>query len=171
MVVERRNKDVFIGLIIAFLLSQPVFANNWKHIENNKTDNVSTYIQTNTIRKDNGNVTYTTRLKMKNVGDYINVVYTNCSDLSSATLGTYEFDKNFSIVYEGLDIPSELTALDKTSLLYNVATTACTLDHSYNVAKAKKGNKFVKVMKGIGTVLGCILIAPFVLVAAILGAL
>jgi hypothetical protein len=171
MVVKKSNKNALVGMIIAFLLSSPVFANNWKHIENNKTDKVSTYIQTNTIRKDSKNVTYTTRLKIKNTGDYINVVYTNCSDFSSATLGTYEFDKNFSIYYENLTIPSELMPLDKTSLLYNVASVACTLDNSYNVKKAKSENLFVKVMKGLGTVLACVLIAPFYLVAAVLGAL
>ena len=165
-----KNKKFIIGIILTFLVSQQAFASNWKHIDNNKTNKASIYLQTNTIKRDDAYVTYTTRLKMKNVGDYINVVYTNCSDLSSATLGTYEYAKDFSIKYESLDIPNELTALDKTSLLYDVAPIACSSEPSYNVAKPKKDNKFVKVLKGIGTDIGFILIAPFALLAVLLGA-
>lgn len=164
------NKNIIVGIILALLVSQQTFASNWKHIENNKTDKASIYLQTNTIKKEGAFATYTTRLKMKNVGDYINVVYTNCSDFSSATLGTYEYADDFSISYESLDIPRDLTQLDKTSLLYNVAPVACTAEHSYNVVKAKKPNKFVKVMKGIGTGLGYIIIAPFALLFLLLGA-
>lgn len=164
------NKNIIVGIIFSLLLTQQAFASNWKHIENNKTNKASIYLQTNTIKKDGAYATYTTRLKMKNVGDYINVVYTNCSDFSSATLGTYEYADDFSTSYESLSIPRELTSLDKTSLLYNVAPIACISEHSYNVVKPKKENKFVKVIKGIGIGIGYILIAPFALLALVLGA-
>jgi hypothetical protein len=173
MVVKIFNKYFILG-IITLILSQPVLAaNNWKHIENNKTNKVSTYLQTNSINKSGDFVTYTTRLKMKNVGDYINVVYTNCTDFSSATLGTYEFNKDFSISYEDLysNIPSELTPLDNTAILYNVASVACVSNQTYKVIKGKKENMFVKVVKGVGTVIGFILLAPFVIVAAVFSAL
>lgn len=168
--VKMINKNIIVGIIFSLLLTQQAFASNWKHIENNKTNKASIYLQTNTIKKDGAYATYTTRLKMKNVGDYINVVYTNCSDFSSATLGTYEYADDFSIIYESLDVPKELTPLDKTSLLYNVVPIACTAEHSYLVVKPKKPNKFVKVMKGIGTGLGYIIIAPFALLFLLLGA-
>lgn len=164
------NKSIIIGLIITIFSSQQVFANDWKHIENNKTNKASIYLQTNTIKKDGVFVTYTTRLKMKNIGDYINVVHTKCSDFSSATLGTYEYSKDFKINYDNLKIPQELTPIDKTSLLYNVAPIACTLENTYQVIKPKKENTFVKVIKGIGKGIGYILIAPFALIAIILGA-
>lgn len=170
MVVKINSKNIIIGIIIALFSSQQVFASNWKHIENNKTNKASIYLQTNTIKKNGAFVTYTTRLKIKNIGDYINVVHTNCSDFSSATLGTYEYSKDFSISYDNLEIPQELTPIDKTSLLYNVAPIACTSENTYQVVKPKKENKFVKVIKGIGKGIGYILIAPFVLIALILGA-
>lgn len=169
MVVKRINKTLIIGIIIVLISSQQVFANNWKQIENNKINKISIYLQTDTIKKEDFYVTFTTRLNIKKVGDYINVVQTNCTDLSSATLGTYEYSKDFSINYENLKTSTNLTPIDKTSSLYNVAQIACTSENTYNTVHPKKENLFIKVAKGIGTVIGYIFIAPLAILAIIFG--
>lgn len=170
------KKFTIIGLMIAgFCITLPANADNWKVVQKIKKDKMIVYLHNKSIKKEPPYVTYTMRFKSKLTGDYINVVYANCNDFSSGIIGTYEYNDNFEPYYESIEVKPELKEIDNTSILYDTTSNACISKDSYIKQRKEKAKKTregdsipMKIIKGIGMTIGCIICLPLALIAMLL---
>lgn len=137
-------------------------------------DTIKVYIYKGYIHKELPYVTYTVRTKDKELGDYINIVRTNCNDMSTGIISTLNYDKTFYPTYNMEQSNLNLKPLNSGAALYNAATYACTNNDTYTKTKknasSEKDGLGMKIVKGIGKTLGFIIILPFALIAVLLGA-
>lgn len=125
------SKFVIAAFAIFFTVNNTSYAAALKEIDNPIND-VKIYIYKKYIQKENSSATYTIRIQDKNVGDYINVINTNCSDFSSAIVTTTEYNSSFVPIYDNiLSEDLDYKSIDKNSVLYNAATYACMSENTY----------------------------------------
>lgn len=136
-------------------------------------DTIKLYIYKGYVLKELPYVTYTVRMKDKEMGDYINIVKTNCNDMSTGVISTFSYDKSYFPAYNTLDTNIYLAPLKSGAALYNAATYACTSADSYTKTKNKgsseKDGMGMKILKGTGEVLGTIIVLPFAILGALVG--
>lgn len=164
------KKILAMVLLFSIFSSSPVYAGSWKNMNNKNFKNINIEIKKDAIYKNQNYVFYTVHFKSKKIGDYINVIRTNCSDFTSNILMTSAYDDSFKPYYEDYEIDeSNNKAIDSTSILYDSATYACMAKDNYSKSsKSSKGeSKVKKVFKGIGEGLLMILVLPFALIGAI----
>lgn len=199
-------KKLLIIFFIFTLFFNTATASEWKKIKDENIKNLKLEVWLNSFYyKRNGDyVIYRVRFKNNEIGDYENMVCTNCSDYTSAILNTQLFDKTYIPTFPDVsEVNTNLVEIDKTSMLMSVIPIICnasnypeTKPYNYTdqitsqidtpkpikVKKEKKvkektyrsssiGDGFKSFMKGVGTVLGCILIAPLAIVYVVLQAL
>lgn len=168
-------KKVIIIILLLFINIGAAHS-AWKKIENPVNNSAKIYVETKYIKKETPYVTYTIRMKDKLLGDYINIVKTDCSDLSSAIISTIEYDSSFVPIYNNEE--PTFKPVDKNASLYNCATYACTSKDTYtkNVIDDKDAmihssdKVAVKILKGIGIGIGCIVALPVILLVFLFGA-
>lgn len=138
-------------------------------------ETIKLYIYKNSIYKDTPNVIYTIRINDKEMGDYINIVETNCNDMSAGLIKTFEFNKKYNPVYNMSLSDVVLEPVKPGTVLYIAGTYACTSNDSYSKTKTKKTKNSgedgicMKILKGTGKTIGFILILPFVILGALAG--
>ena len=161
-------KKIIYLLIISLLFIQTANANSWKKINNSKFKDVIMEIKEDAIHRVNNYVLYTVHFKNKDIGDYINVICTDCANFSSNIILTTEYDKNFAPIYETYKINYlNLQPIGNNTMLYNAAVYACTSKESYNKSEKTGDSKVKKVVKSIGKCIGTILMLPFALLEAL----
>lgn len=135
-------------------------------------DTINLYIYKGYIQKKLPYVTYTVRTKDKNMGDYINIVKTNCNTMDTGIVSSLVFDKNYYPTYN-FDTQVELTPINSNALLYNAAKLACSSNDTYTKTKqnasSEKDGIPMKILKGTGKTIGFILVLPFAILGALLG--
>ena len=173
-------KHLIVILLLNVYFLHPAFAKGWTEVKS-QNSSIKAYINEDNIQKNNITVIYTLRFKDKNIGDYINVVQSNCSDFSTAVLATYEYDKNLKIDYSSIlsiSMP-EYKQIDDSSILYNAASIACVLpSNTKNFTEIKKteSNKkstnekslTKKIISGVGDSVLFVVCLPFAILNALL---
>ena len=136
-------------------------------------DTIKLYIYKGYILKELPYVTYTVRMKDKEMGDYINVVKTNCNDMSSGVITTFNYDKSYYPLYTNLNNDITYKPLQSGAALYNAAAFACTHSDTYKKTKENASTETdgmgMKILKGTGKTLGFIILLPFILLGALAG--
>ncbi|MCM1264895.1 MAG: hypothetical protein NC200_01740 [Candidatus Gastranaerophilales bacterium] len=186
-------KKIIAIYLVMFMASNCVFAGEWTKMKEFSAANKQLEVWYNpTYTKcDENYVLYTMRFKEKGVGDYINIVCTDTTTMDTAVIGTYLYDKKFVPEYPEIYSFSDcFKPLDTTSMLYPVAQRACAdykIRSQYNnsgtskkyskrktsyVSGATKEKKsFISsFFGGLFTVIGVIIVLPFVIVGKILSA-
>ena len=141
-----------------------------KELESNDPDK-RVFIYTEYIEKVAPFAKYTVRIKSGKQGDYISIVETNCSDFSSIVFLTLKYSANYYPYYSSKDT-GKFQQLDRSSILYNAASYACMSNDTYSETSKKSVSKSndniaVKILKGIGTTVGCIVLLPIAILVAI----
>ena len=166
-------KKVFITLLIftsiqGICLSAP----SLKEVES-PIKTIKLYIYKDYILKNLPYVAYTVRIKDKEMGDYINIVATDCNDMSTGVISTFSYDKSYYPDYESLEPKINFEPLKSGAVLYNAATYACTSKDTYLKTKedssSEKDGVCMKILKGTGTAIGVIIALPFYLLGALAG--
>lgn len=168
----------FVILILLLVINIETALASWEKIENPTNNRVKIYIEKKYIKKETPYVTYTVRMKDKKLGNYINIIKTDCSDLSSAIIATLEYDSSYIPIYNLDEQNYEFKPIQKDAMLYNPATYACMSKDTYtkNVIEDKDAiihssdNVAVKILKGIGIGIGCIVALPVILLVMLFNA-
>lgn len=167
-------KKILILLLIFIGFQTNCYSSSLKELES-PIDTIKLYIYKDYIYKNLPNVIYTIRINDKAMGDYINIVETNCNDMSSGVIKTFEFDKKYNPIYNISLSDVVLEPAKPGTILYTAGTYACTSNDSYAKSKTKKTKNSgedgigMKILKGAGKTIGFILILPFVILGALLG--
>ena len=106
------------------------------------------------------------------MGDFINTIKTDCSDMTTGIVQSIAYDKNYYPTYNESENVS-LDTLNTNSVLYNAAMFACNSKDTYTKTKknasSEKDGIPMKILKGTGQTIGFILVLPFALLGALLG--
>jgi len=136
-------------------------------------DTIKIYIYKKYIYKELPYVIYTVRTKDKEMGDYINIVKTNCNDMTTGIISSFNYDKDYYPTYITHDDNVSLTQLQRGAALYSAAKYACTNNDTYKKTKenlsTEKDGLGMKILKGTGKTIGFILVLPFALLAILMG--
>ena len=139
----------------------------------NPIETIKLYIYKGYVYKDLPYAIYTVRIKDKEMGDYINVVKTNCNDMSTGIISTFKYDKSYYPTYNMNNTDVSLEPLKSGAALYNAATYACTNNDTYAKTKenasSEKDGLGMKILKGTGKTIGFIIILPIAIVGALAG--
>ena len=139
----------------------------------NPIETIKLYIYKGYIYKNLPYVLYTVRMNDKVMGDYINIVKTNCNDMSTGVISTFKYDKSYYPTYNLNDTNVSLEPLKSGAALYNAATYACTNSETYvktkENASSERDGVAMKIIKGTGKTIGFIIALPFIILGSLAG--